>query len=248
MAEAASNVATTRWGTPDPRDPGAYPAIAGTPMRQWAWEFLRRCPGYRVRWERKVRPFLDSRGDYDKAAIDRDHAECIERAKREGRGYRWLAPWSALEEEFKVSADTGNGTLDPRSDRPPLFAGESIKEIAFLPGNVRPPNHPQVILEFDLRLAIEPQLRNARYLLQDRQARYFPQARRNVKLPIAKFPLYLRALDFEELGTPDKEIGKQLFPHASSDRLRDTIRKTLAAARRWQDDYLTIILHSPADL
>jgi hypothetical protein len=245
MAKAESNVATSPWGTPDPRDSSAYPTVANTAMRQWAWEFLRRRSDYRVRWDQKVRPFFGAHGDWDEAAIDRDHEECVKRARQEGRHYRWVAPWSALEEEFRVvsSATTGNGVLDPRCNRPPLFGGESIAQVAMsIP---RPPEHPLVILEFDLKLPVEIQIENARQLLLRRQARYFPHIQRDIKMPVAKFPLYLRLLDFEEVDAPDREIGEHLFPHALRDRLRDIIGKTVKAARKWQDDYLAIALRSP---
>jgi hypothetical protein len=103
-----------------------------------------------------------------------------------------------------------------------------------------------VNVEFDLRLPVGVQLEKARRLLLRRQARHFPKARREVKLQVSKFQLYLRLLDFEELNTPDKEIGSYLFPSDSGERLRDAIRKTWAAANRWQADYLVIALHGPA--
>jgi hypothetical protein len=201
-----------------------------------------------VHWEQKVRPFLDAYGDYDQAAIDRHRDDWADRASREQRSSaHWSAPWAPLEEEFRVesSAVTGNGTLDPRSPRPPLFAGESITEIA-RQSDVRPPNHPLVNLEFDLRLPVGVQLEKARRLLLRRQTRHFPKARREVKLQVSKFPLYLRLLDFEELLTPDKDIGNYLFSNLSGEQLRDAIRKTLTAAHRWQADYLVIALHGPA--
>jgi hypothetical protein len=247
VRKAKSDNATSPWGTPNPREVEAYPKPSTTSARQWAWEFLRRRPDYRVRWEQKVRPFLDADGDYDQAAIDRHHDDWVDRARPERSSARWSAPWAAIEEEFKVESSdaTGNGTLDPRSPRPPLFAGERIAEIV-RHSDERPPNHPLVILEFDLRRPIGVQLEKARRFLLRRKARHFPQAKREVKLQVAKFPRYLRLLDFEDLGTPDREIGSYLFPHASGDRLRDAIRKTWEAANRWQADYLDIALHGPA--
>jgi hypothetical protein len=101
------------------------------------------------------------------------------------------------------------------------------------------------LIQFDLILPVELQLANAQRLLL-RKARAYSYSVRSVKLQIDKFPRYCRLLDFEEATTPDKEIGETLFPNRTGEQLRDAIRTNLAAARRWQDNYLTIALHVPA--
>lgn len=238
MAKVTSSLVTSRWGTPDPRDPDAYPKATSTPMTQWAWEFLRRDSDYRVRWEKLVQPFLNNRQEFDQEAIDRRHEAIVTRARQERRGFYWQAPWQALRDEFGVSGDSDlcNTTLDPRLDRPPLFDGLFVNEVTVHADWVKPP---KVLLEFDLRWPVDLQLEYVRKLLTGRVNRIEKPARR--KLRIDKFPLYLRLLDFQD--APDKEIGKYLFPNLSGETLRDAIRKTFDAASRWRDDYLIIALH-----
>jgi hypothetical protein len=243
MAKAAESSGISDWGTPDPRNVDAYPkATSLTPMTQWAWEFLRRRSDYRSMWENRVAPFLNGRGGFDELAIERHHKELTARARREQRGCRWQAPWLALQNRFQVSGDSAfcNITLDPRLERPPEFDGSVIPEVLFTDW-VDPP---KVLLEFDVQLPLELQLENARRLLTRRRDRLNEPA--NYRLPIDKFPRYLRLLDFDAENARDREIGVHLFPYYSGEKLRDAIRKTLTAASRWQDNYLIIALH-PSD-
>jgi hypothetical protein len=239
MAETKPRLVTTQWGTPDPRDPGAYPqATSATPMAQWGWEFLRRRSDYRDRWDKLVRPFLDDCGGFEEKAVYR-HLEATKlRAMQEGRSFRVLPPWEALHEEFRVYNGVFNGTLDPRLDRPPSFDGISVAEVQRHTGDVK---LPEVLVAFDVSLPIDVQLDAARRVLLLRSK----QPRRRIKLRIDKFPLYLRLLDFQQAAAPDKEIGAHLFPNQSGEKLRDAIRKTFDASCRWQDDYLVIALHPP---
>jgi hypothetical protein len=192
-------------------------------------------------WERQVRPFLDDHQQFDEEALERHHQTTVASAVRERREWRWLHPSEALRDQFGVSGASVlcNVTLDPRLARPPQFDGSHITEVG---KQADPVQAPKVLLEFDLSLPLEVQLDNARRWLTRRARR--AGTMRRVTFQVEKFPAYLRLLDFEELGTPDKEIGEHLFPNQSGDKLRDTIRKALTAAQRWQDDYRAIALHS----
>jgi hypothetical protein len=244
MAQATQPPAITDWGVPDPRNAGAYPeAISSTPMTQWGWEFLRRDSDYRRAWKKLVWPFLNGHGGFDEATVERDREETRIRASQERCGYQWQAPWRALHAEFGVSGDSDlcNVTLDPRLVLPPLFDGTYIKEVTRHNDWVKPP---KVLLEFDVQRPLDLQLENARKVLTRRRDWLLgkPGGR---KLQIDKFPIYLRLLDFHDTHTPDKEIGAHLFRNYSGEALRDRIRTTFKAARRWQADYLIVALHSP---
>jgi Proteobacterial transcriptional regulator-like domain len=233
---------STAWGTPDPRNPDAYPkATLTTSMPQWAWEFLRRRRDYRERWNALVHPFLDGGGNLDLAAVQRHNLDALTHAAKGGPRRRWAAPWDALREEFRVySNNTSNiGTLDPRLKQPPIFDGLSTTVVHIHAPAVE---LPQVLIAFDVTLPIEPQLESARReLLRQAERQHL-----SPRMQIDKFPRYLRLLDFKEARTSNKEIGDYLFPNSVlGEPLRKSIRQNLKAAQHWQANYLSIALHSP---
>jgi hypothetical protein len=102
MAAAGPRSDTTDWGTPDPRDAGAYPEpTSATLMPIWAWEFLRRRDDYRRRWL--------------KVTNDRGIKE--ECATEHGREIRWRSAAEVLREEFRICASGANATPTLRSTR-----------------------------------------------------------------------------------------------------------------------------------
>jgi hypothetical protein len=235
VAKAATEYSTA-WGTPDPRDPDAYPKVPGTPMPQWAWEFLRRRQNYRERWGKVVRPFLSGEGGFDLSAVAHNSRDALIRAGRQQ--LHWAPPWEALRAEFRVfGAASYNSTLDPRLAQPPAFDGLSTTVVHV---HARAVGLPKVLIEFDTTLPIEPQLEGAR-----RELRQVAGRHPAVRMHIEKFPRYLRLLDFGEDRTPDKEIGRYLFAGVTGTSLDDALRKNLEAAHRWQSNYLRIALCFP---
>ena len=216
MAEATSRPATSDWGTPDPRDGAAYPATATWP--QWGWQFLRRRRDYRRRYEQ----LIGGHGHRETCEIE------------DGRATHWRSPVEVLRHEYGIYPSSQNSTLDPCLDERPLFEGLEVITEVEVEGDA-PVNLPKVLLEFDVALPVEPQLAAAKRLLLQRTKK-LPRP----QLQIAKFPTYLRLLDFDELGATQKEIGQTLFPYVSGERLRTLIRDTLTAARNRQNDYLII--------
>src|SRR5262249_31900961 len=217
MAEDTSHPATIDWGTPDPRDPNAYPSARGTSLTQWAWEFLRRDRDYRRRYEQLVR--------------DRGHEHIQER--KDGPQVHWRSPAEVLRQEFRVVVSVARGTNippDPRDSRPPLFEGaEIVYEVEVQPDPVKPP---KILIEYDYSLPLEPQVEVARLRLMER-AKEWGSVEPRVRIQIDKFPRYLRLLDFEAAAASDKEIGSHLFPSAEGERLRNLIRDNLEQAQRW---------------
>ena len=228
MAKAAKRPATSEWGTPDPCNARAYPSVSGTLPTQWAWEFLRRRPDYRRRYEQLIG--------------DRGRRKTCE--TQDDRTTTWRSPAEVLRQEFRIYPSSQNSSLDPCLDERPLFEGvEVITEVEV--ENDAPANLPtKVRLEFDVTLPVEPQLDTARLLLLQRAGEW--SSTRRIKMQVDKFPRYLRLLDFEDAGASDKEIGEHLFPSVGGERLRNLIRDTLDAAQRWQRDYLLIAMHSSA--
>jgi hypothetical protein len=147
-----------------------------------------------------------------------------------------------LRAEFGVYPSRQNETLDPRESVAPLFEGvEVVYEIGIQP---EPIVLPKVGIEFDVSLSIQAQVNAARKHLTQK-ARNWPSSSQRVQPSQKKFPFYLRLLDFEAAVTKDREIGAHLFPRQEGESLRHSIRDTIKAARRWQNDYLRIAFHSP---
>jgi hypothetical protein len=237
--------ASSDWGTPNPRDPGAYPEPATTSMVQWAWEFLRRRDDYRRVWQKLVQPYVD--GDrLNMAVAGRDNLDVLRRALQEGRPFHRRPPWDALRDEYKVfsnpvSATPHNCTLDPRLGLPPWFEGIGVSVVVADSSGIVPAS--KVVVELDLAVPDAPQVEGVLYALA--------AARRGARQPIVrmrvdKFPQYLRLLDFQEAGTSDDVIAEHLFPDASGEKLHDLIRKSFASARQWQNNHWRIALHPDA--
>jgi len=56
---------------PDWRDDSQYPHPKTTPLKQWAWEFLRRNPAYQKQWQETIEPWRRPDGNFDnKGAIE----------------------------------------------------------------------------------------------------------------------------------------------------------------------------------
>jgi hypothetical protein len=233
MAEAVTRFAIRDWGVPDPRDVEAYPAAtAATPMTQWAWEFLRRGEKYRRRWAQLNR--------------DRGYKEiCETETKDEREVHRkvhWQLPMEALRREFRICPSRVNSTLDPCNGQPPVFEGaEVVYEIEIQSDLLR---LPKIGIEYDVSLPLGPQI-DATWALLAQKAEGWSPPSKGVRPQTASLQRDLRLLDFAEIGAPDNEIGHHLFPNKSGEALRDIINKAAKAARRWQDNYLRIALHSP---
>jgi hypothetical protein len=235
MAKAAKRPAISEWGTPDPRDEAAYPKVATTTPRQWAWEFLRRREDYRIEWRRDVQPFV---GDLTGELIDNDQDAAGERARLEGRDFHWTHPMSRMRDKFYVFGGGLNPMVDPRNKHPPTFETQVVTQVDFQkhPG----PEH-EVLIRFDLRFPLEPQWHLVHKWLLAKQNPQPPIGRPQLR----KFPLYLRLLDFQETRTSDKEIGAHLFPNMSGQKLHYLVRDNDQAARDWQRRYFQIAwLHS----
>jgi hypothetical protein len=233
MAKGDRRSGTSSWGLPDPRDGGAYVKPAEAPMTAWAWEFLRRRRNYRQRWDRLVGRFLNERGELDHDKIERERAAAEINAIRNKVSFEWTMPIAALGDEFGLdySPISGNGLLDPRVSRPPIFKINRVVMIHRI-DRVRPP---KVLIEFDVELPIQPQMLAAQQELDRRAKRVEP-----IRMQVEKFPRYLQYLDFHDTGALDAIIGRHLFPGQNGEKLRNSLRNTFEAALRWSDDYRRI--------
>ena len=153
----------------------------------------------------------------------------------------WQSADEVLHDEFRIYSSAMNGLLDPHLDAPPVFEGAWAVEIMRQVDLVK---LPKVLIQFDLTLPIEPQLEAARrQLLLRAKIKDFPvwPTKKPRKLLLITF---LRLLDFHEEGASEKEIAGALYPNLSGEQLHDTIRKHFESARKYQDDYLKLGLHT----
>ena len=224
-------------------DAKSYPSRQATSMRRWAWEFLRRNPGYQTDYERWMRNAPKDK--WPDPAEDLSWHECNPPAKsgetlvqyerrlrREGIGPHSITPRHfALGKKYHL-----RGFLPPpEDDDPPRFStatygpflGGPQSEVHWLHGLAAE----QVIYVFDLTLSLELQCKRALRLLkgqlnfrrqrnpelyQDRRARENP------------YQDYLRVLDAAGAGVrDDREIAATLFP-----KLRNTYENGYPISQR----------------
>ncbi len=106
-----------------------------------------------------------------------------------------------------------NVTLDPRLDLPPHYEALGV---VFVEVQQVPVVEPKMLIEFDVSLPLDPQMKGARRALQlaakrDRAAAGREHAK-DVRTRLNKFRDYLRLLDFKEADASNAEIGERLFP------------------------------------
>jgi Family of unknown function (DUF6499) len=206
---------------PDWRDPAQYPRDR-SPLRQWAWEFLRRNPEYRAGWREHIEPFYDPawRRDQDVGAVGPAHGAPADKQAE-------LVHHFGLD-SFPPSPDDG---------LPPLFTRTGLRYTA--EREARMLLHPgQIAVIFDLTRPIRRQLAAAKMVFDEEKRRgEIPGPHRN---RIELFAPYLRVLDGVAAGATHSAIGDMLFGDGRSERL-SLVRDYLDAAKKLRDgDYLFI--------
>ncbi len=223
-------------GTLDWRDPSAYAFARHLSREHWAWEFLRRNPGYIADWEWFSATWQALEAAYGKPP-DRDFA----RWKQDPRAYR-------AEFEFsKDSPDTQDDSeaeflliecwmgakwgfhkfpLDPAADAPVIGEQLSWRQIS-RPAQVLDscdmeylrldPEHERwkLGLGFDLSLPIKEQIETARVFLAARQSRLRREGRlasKTVSTLAPHWALCLRTLDARSARTSESDAAMTLFP------------------------------------
>ena len=176
----------------DWRKPEDYEFTHDLTLNEWAWEFLRRCPGYRQEWAR-----LCSSHTIFCGMILKDCRE------------KWGLCRGYLDPEINfVNIEfnpPGSGSFNPYNN--PNYKRK---------GHVLITGTTEVHYKFDVRLPLKPQLRDAQKKLKACQKKCPTKTRKSFKpnYPHAEWPKYLRLLDAlleEEL---DPEIEVVLYPES----------------------------------
>jgi Family of unknown function (DUF6499)/Uncharacterized conserved protein (DUF2285) len=214
--------AATKWGVPEWRDIAAYPHPKGRDrMLRWAWEFLRRNPEYRKRWENMASKFIDNEG----YALDGSLPVIKEFAERFGL----VAPLIPS---------------NPASKEPPWFKASMVREL-------RPPSvalklkPTELGYVFDLTMPLEGQFARALWQAKSVQKGWVDRGRvqfRNTRTRADKYITYLRIIDAEDSGCSPREIRDKLFANMDNEHptfhRKEAFRDHRTAAMRLRDsDY-----------
>jgi hypothetical protein len=213
----------SEWDVPDWRDRNQY--TRDRSLQQWAWEFLRRNPEYRLLWREHIEPFYDPifrYQDEDVGSVEPAHGVPVDQQTKLVRRFGL--------DSFPPS---------PSDDRPPLFAqsglryaGEREARILLCPE--------QIAVVLDLKRPVEPQVAAIRTLIVSEKKRIGRKEHRNQK---SKFTLYLRVLDGLDAGATHTEIGAALFRKQSQDQILAAVRDYRDAATKLRDtDYLLVAI------
>jgi transcriptional regulator len=187
---------------PDWKDESKYPDPKKAGGRVWAWEFLRRNPKYQELWEEYAAlPHGSVYSGYSAYAL-RDISE-------------------RLEQDFGVRnpAPPEMTTADAEFEWRPIFIEQKPRHWVF-PVNVSDDDEfeipviyvedpAEIVVKFDLRVQIKPQLIYVGELLKKELKRFT-----GAKGPRARFenyPNYLRVLDAKLSGITHQTIGAEIL-------------------------------------
>ncbi|HEY0511488.1 MAG TPA: DUF6499 domain-containing protein [Thermoanaerobaculia bacterium] len=205
---------------PDWHNPDDYDYAEKLQLHDWAWEFLRRNPAYRLAWDR----FL--------VAVESDRRAVLASQPDKGLYDAMDLAYKAASEEFGLIKP-----VDP--DHSAMKTAEELELAWWNVGGVgilqdwnqprdssRPwPGYPRSIaLSFDFTLPLEAQIEHAKgVLLRCRntlQTKGFPweDDKPKVRVNRQRFLLYLRLLDAERAGTSLGEMGRRLFKNHGDNR------------------------------
>lgn len=196
----------------------------GVRLHDWAWEFLRRNPDYRVA--------------YEKYAYSIGVAEHVLNFLEASRPWGLAKPsdplWHFRESGVSWSERVGPilmmAKIDPWPDPKGGYASGDPNAILW-------DGFPErAVLSFDLRLPIEPQVEEVRGTLLDCQKRCLALGKIKVKSPPSgtvradHYKRYIRLLDGSAAGASQIAMGKVLCGDKANSR--DSARRALTAARR----------------
>jgi hypothetical protein len=220
-----AGVQVADWRNPEDYEFQDLPAV------YWAWEFLRRNPTYRQAWKEAMRwwsTVRDEKGEETSNWLLRIVAPAVQDPRHPAFGFSSRVLKSEFRERYGLAALT-----NPDTDRPtsPPFRPDLQFRINARPDFLDPPGfefpgeedpskvtfhlgESEVVARFDLRFALEPQLRLCKQGLHLFQGHYLgPRGKRPLqrRLQPAKWRRYLRALDALESGAGHEKMADVFF-------------------------------------
>ena len=228
-----------------------------TPLKHWAWEFLRRNPEYRADFtrlcerEREIGPEYENLparralGEITTDEWNRLNAE-LHRDKRywvsEGASVYPICVYLARRWELQTMIDP-YGTSHPIFKQTPCVTIVTERWIGFK--DPHPAARAAIVLDYEMPLAvqlrqIERHWRGERAYLMSKGA-ITPWPQKRAAHDCRHYLNCLRVLDAIEQGSSKAEIGETLFPHADkSSRSKSVANHILSAARLRDLDYRSL--------
>lgn len=206
-----------RWGIPDWTQAEEYPDPAHTSDRQWRWEFERRQPQYRQRWE-------DVSGDPNRRPVPDVFGVPVVRDPDHKYVMRVLCdPKCSMNDEA-------------------IRAAENLRTMYSDHGHIVTYDDPEirhcsdefVDYRFSLAEPLNPQMEKAAMVLREAQDEKY--GTKNTARPSRElWPLYLRALDAKECGVSYSEMGRVFWPTDVGDT-KSKARRTYELAKAVRDN------------
>jgi hypothetical protein len=247
------------WGLPDWHDAGQYPDHRVVHILVWAWEFLRRWPKYRAFWCDEVLPLLQRR-----AALPQRVEQLLAQQLNEQETREFVDDLSDLPpeelKEYAARLSGGPRIVSPPAPELVPLGGARVKSLAaqsrfglwnaFDPrerecaafvagptevhaGQINRDPH-KMTIEFDTRLPIKLQLKNAEDWLSTRQRRL--KLRSTEPRPrVDLYAGYLRVLDAKEAAAGDRQIAEVLFPRLTERSGVQRVKNSYRAGRKLRD-------------
>lgn len=210
----------TRWGIPDWTRSEDYPNPVQTSDLQWRWEFQRRHPDYRQKWETvssdpKNQPIANYFGN--RTVLD---------------------PISKQVQVMKVLIDPACSMTEDA-----VQTGHTLGTMFCDHGFIVTYDHPElrycskalVDYRFSLAEPLRPQIEKAESVLREAQEKHC--GTKNTTRPSRElWPLYLRVLDARECGISWKSIGHVFWP-GDKGSVKDKARRTHEQAMAVRDNF-----------
>lgn len=214
---------------PDWTDPNQYPPAKGTTGSQWAWEFLRRNPGYQQAYLRLM----------EKLPTNPPLAPPL--LTEEGINMCW-----SIIQRFHLM--DGLFPPDPRSNHisDSCFKANWFRYFRLDKDQSIPKQGPwdtKILIEFDLSLPVDPQLKHARQILRR-------EGKGTARYKVQNLSDYLRILDAKTaLPQPTlPQIAQTVFPKLAGkvvrkdDPLVERVKESYKVARKLRDfDYWKLV-------
>jgi hypothetical protein len=199
--------AVKNWGLSNWESTEAFASPTHRSMSAWAWEFLRRCPNYRLTWQEIAGPRLAPDGSEIAAPTDGANEAAVFGLPR-------------LLDPRRPNACPRFGSH--RDDRSPIL-GPCEHQLR-LRAN-------EAAITVDLSRPLGPQLAGAVVKMKGHAL-----ASRRARVRVDQFPKLLRVLDAIELKTPTAKIGRILAADVRDPKDRPTyIRRWREQAEQLRD-------------